>query len=140
MDGKEIMKAVTLVMAVIYALFGEGEFNVLKEIINDSMSNDEMYVKIDFDLKGNNYFVERGMRGGSSYLDFKENDVRKGDDDKIKIVQSEILKVLGMDYGMFTTSGFFEQNALDKFIDTDPELLRQYINKITCSFSSYSLI
>ena len=120
----------TLVMSIIYALFGEGEFNILKEIVNDNIVDGEMFVKVNFILNGINYIVERGMRNGTSYLDFKGDGVRVGDSDKIKQTQQEIINVLNMDYTMFTVSGFFEQDALDKFINTDPEILRQHINKI----------
>lgn len=120
----------TLIMSILYALFGAGEYKVLKELVNDSMKDDEMFVKLNYDMNGSNYFLERGMRGSSSYLDFKCDGIRRGDEDKIKIIQPEIIKTLNMDYSMFTASGFFEQNALDKFINTESEVLRQYINKI----------
>lgn len=120
----------TLLMSILYALFGAGEYKVLKDLVNDSMSDDEMFARLNFHLGGYDYFLERGIKGGSSYLDFKGDNVRRGEEDKIKFIQPEILRVLGMDYGMFSSSGFFEQDALDKFINTDPETLRLYINKI----------
>lgn len=120
----------TLVMAIIYALFGEGEFSKIDELVNDSLKNKEMFVKINFDLNGNNYLIERGRNGSSSYLDFFENDVKKGETSKIDDVQKEIINILGMDYDMFTSSVFFEQDEIDKFINVTPEKRRQYLNKV----------
>jgi len=118
----------TLVMSVIYALFGEGEYNRVDELVNDTPIDNEMFVKINFDLNGRNYIIERGRKGTSSFLDFFEEGTRRGDN--MKSTQQAIVDVLGMDYDMFTSSVFFEQGNIDKFINVTPEQRRQYIDKV----------
>ena len=121
----------TLIMAVLYALYGEGEYNTLSELINDKC--DSMYVKLFFQLKGNNYVIERGIQKKTSYLDFfrvvekPEEDIRlgKGIDD----TQIEINNIMGMDNDMFSSSIFFEQGNMDKFTNVGSEKKREYIDK-----------
>lgn len=119
----------SLVMSVIYALYGEGEADKILEFVNDN--SDSMYVRIKFIKDGQSYTCERGINKGASYLDLFQGDVRLGD--KIDTTQEHINRIMGMDYDMFTASVFFEQMNMDKFIDnskTSPEERRNYINKV----------
>lgn len=131
-DGNELQSngsgKSTLIMAVIYALFGEGEYTRLEELVNDHSDVKEMFVRLHFSMNEIVYFIERGRKGSSSYLDFKENGIRLGDN--IKTTESEIIRVVGMDYKMFTASVFVEQDKLDKFINVEPEERRSYVDKI----------
>lgn len=129
----------TLISSMNYAFFGDGaEFDKMSEIINDQLpDNEEMFAKINFIQNGIPYEVERGIKRGSSYLNFKANGVPVHSDsggsthkNTIKNTTEEIVKVLGMDYEMFTTSVFFEQDGIDKFINVRPGVLRQYIDKV----------
>jgi len=119
----------TLVMAIIYALFGEGEFSKLDEIVNDSLTDKEMFVRLEFTLNSQQYRVERGRVKSSSYLDFYENDVPLTKE-RIEHTQEEIIRVLGMDYKMCTASNFFEQGNIDNFINATPEERRNYVDKV----------
>jgi len=119
----------SLVMSVIYALYGEGEADKILEFVNDN--SDSMYVRVKFIKDGQAYTCERGINKGASYLDLFQEDVRLGD--KIDTTQEHINRIIGMDYDMFTASVFFEQMNMDKFIDnnkTSPEERRNYINKV----------
>jgi len=119
----------SLVMAIIYALYGEGEADKISEFINDN--SESMFVRIKFVKDGNDYICERGINKGSSYLDLYQNKNRLGNN--IATTQEHINNIMGMDYDMFTASVFFEQMNMDKFIDnekTSPEERRNYINKV----------
>jgi len=119
----------SLVMAIIYALYGEGEADKISEFINDN--SESMFVRIKFVKDGNDYICERGINKGSSYLDLYQNKNRLGDN--IATTQEHVNRIMGMDYDMFTASVFFEQMNMDKFIDngkTSPEERRNYINKV----------
>jgi len=119
----------SLIMSIIYALFGEGEYDTLDDIVNDKLDKkDTMFVRLNFSISGNRYLCERGRQNGSSYLDFFENGNRRGGN--IKDSQSEIISVIGMDYDMFTASTFFEQSKSDKFINVQPEQRRSYLDKV----------
>lgn len=119
----------SLVMAIVYALYGEGEADKISEFINDN--SESMFVRIKFVKDGNEYTCERGINKGSSYLDLYQNKNRLGN--TIATTQEHINRIMGMDYDMFTASVFFEQMNMDKFIDnekTSPEERRNYINKV----------
>jgi DNA repair exonuclease SbcCD ATPase subunit len=119
----------TLVAALNYAFFGEGEFDKLEELLNDDLSpKDEFYVKVVFSHQGSTFEVERG-KGTDSYLNLKENGLPRGDP-KIDSRTNEIKKIIGMDYDMFTASVFFEQDKLNKLIATDPTVRRGYVEKV----------
>ncbi|HRZ18483.1 MAG TPA: SMC family ATPase [Methanofastidiosum sp.] len=122
----------SLVMAILYALYGEGEADTLSEFINDEC--DSMYVRINFDLNGINYTVERGIKKKNSYLDFfQEHDPNKRFGDNIPTTQEEINRIIGMNYNMLTAANFLEQGEMDKFINpkkTGPDERRNYIDKV----------
>lgn len=119
----------TIVAALNYAFFGKGEFDKIEELINDQLGpKDNFFVRVKF-KKGNSLFeVERG-RNPDSYLELKENNISRGDP-KIDKRTEEIQKIIGMDYSMFTASVFFEQDRLNKLVDTDPATRRGYIEKV----------
>jgi DNA repair exonuclease SbcCD ATPase subunit len=119
----------SLVMAILYALFGEGEANTIDEYINDE--SEEMFVRLKYELNGVDYTVERGIRKKASYLDcYMNNDPENRLGDNIKTTQAAIIETFGMDYNMLTASNFFEQSGMDKFINTDPTTRRNYIDKV----------
>lgn len=129
----------TLVSSINYAFFGDSSFEkvVMGDLVNDQLDEKNMFVKVDFIHNGIPYAVERGMQKGSSYLNFLENGVTRFRDDgsdkhksTIADMNADIIKVLGMDYQMFTASVFFEQDGMDKFINVRPDVLRQYIDKV----------
>jgi DNA repair exonuclease SbcCD ATPase subunit len=116
----------TIVMSILYAIYGEGEYNTLSELVNDKC--DVMSVKLFFKLNGNEYSIYRGIQKKSSFLDFFENGNRRGKN--IDDTQKEIISVMGMDYEMFSSSIFFEQNNMDKFIAVTADKRREYIDKV----------
>lgn len=118
----------TFIMIVIYVLYGEGEFTTLSELVNDQLEENTMYAKLSLVLNSNKYLIERGINKGSSYLDVFENGNKLGSD--MKTSQEAINAFMGMDYSMFSATVFFEQNNMDKFIKTQPDHIRQYINKV----------
>lgn len=119
----------SLVMAILYALFGEGEANTIDEYINDE--SEEMFVRLKYELNGVDYTVERGIRKKSSYLDcYINNDPENRLGDSIKTTQVAIIETFCMDYNMLTASNFFEQSGMDKFINTEPTTRRNYIDKV----------
>lgn len=120
----------SLVMSIIFTLYGKGEFSSsFKELINDAYSKkDEMFSKVVFTLNGNEYECIRGFKNGDSYLDFFENGNKRGD--RISDTQEHINNVIGMDYNMFTASIFFEQSKANKFINTQAEKRREYVDKV----------
>jgi len=120
----------SLIMSIIYTLYGKGEFaQSFKEIINDTLTKkDEMFSKVIFVLNGNTYTCVRGVKNNESYLDFFENDNKLGSG--INNTQEYINNIIGMDYDMFTASIFFEQSKANKFINTQPDKRRTYIDKL----------
>lgn len=116
----------SLVMAINYALYGEGDFDKMDELKNRHSEN--MSVRLSFDLNGTCYVVDRGIDKNKSYLIFLAEGVRIGD--SISSAQEEIIKLLGMDYSMFSASIFFEQNNMDKFINVPAETRRKYVDKV----------
>ena len=131
----------TIISGITYALYGEGECTKLEELVNDRVkaSKGMMSVKLGFEINGQTYEVVRGIKNGS-YLDFYKTTeisedvnsrIRIGDEStNIKETQQSIYNVLKMEYDMFSASGFFEQNKLDKFIDADPAVRRSYTDKV----------
>jgi exonuclease SbcC len=119
----------SIVMSILYALFGEGEADTISEFINDE--SEEMYVRIKYKLNGVDYTVERGIRKKTSYLEcYMNNDKNNRLGDNIKTTQAAIINTIGMDYNMLTASNFFEQSGMDKFINTEPGIRRNYIDKV----------
>lgn len=116
----------SIVMSILYAIYGSGEYNTLSELVNDKC--DAMSVKLFFNLNGNSYVIERGIVKKSSYLDFFQNDNRLGK--SIDETQKEINNIMGMDYEMFSSSIFFEQGQADKFINVTADKRREYIDKV----------
>lgn len=116
----------SIIMSALYALYGEGEYSTLSELVNDKC--DSMFVKLFFQLNGNEYIIERGIQKKSSYLDFFENGNRLGK--SIDDTQKEINAIMGMDYEMFSSSIFFEQNNMDKFINVGADKRREYVDKV----------
>lgn len=116
------------IMSIIYAFFGEGEFEKLEELIHDEALS--MYVKVNCTINGTMYFIERGIKKRASYFDVFENkpDNRLGD--SITTTQELFNKIIGRDYSMFSASNFFEQTGMDKFINTKPETRREYFDKV----------
>lgn len=95
----------SLVMAIVYALYGEGEADKISEFINDN--SESMFVRIKFVKDGNEYTCERGINKGSSYLDLYQNKNRLGN--TIATTQEHINRIMGMDYDMFTASVFLNK-------------------------------
>ena len=120
----------TLVNSIIYALYGEGEFATIDELVNVYSKNSTMYVKVGFiDSRGNTIIIERGRKSNQSYLIVLENN-NPIHSKTIAKTQKDIEQIVQMDYHMFTSSVFFEQGKLDKFINVEPSIRRQYIDKI----------
>ena len=120
----------SLFMAMLYALYGIGEYNKQEEIWNDKLApTDEAFVKVFFNLMGNEYTVERGRKGKGAYLDFKEGTKRLGDGNDE--AQAYIISLLGRDSELFTASAFVAQKKLAAFIETDPAVRKGYIDSIT---------
>ena len=121
------------VNSVPFNFYCNGEFEKIEELVNDEC--DSMITRINFTDKGNKYITERGIKKGSSYFDMFVNDVRVGNDDKKgktdkSYYQDKMNDLLGMTYDMFTASVFFEQLNMDKFINTQAEKRREYIDKV----------
>jgi len=127
----------TMISAITYALYGEGECTKLDELVNDRVKENKghMFCKVGFEINNKHYQVVRGIKGGS-YLDFfiisdNGDRTRVGDESTtIAMTQSNIFKTLKMEYDMFSASGFFEQNKLDKFINADAAVRRSYTDKV----------
>ena len=104
-----------LVGAIPFALYGVGTFDKTGEVWNDKLpATADAFVKLNFDLTGNNYIVERGRKGKGSYLDVFENGTRIGD--SIKEAQEFINTLLNMEDKLFVISVFFFQGEMDSFI------------------------
>ncbi len=119
----------TIVSALLYAFFGEGEFDKIEEVMNDQLESREPWFVNTIFSQGNSKFeVERG-RAPESYLEFKENGLQRSDPNIAKRTE-ELKKVIGMDYDMFTASVFFEQDRLSKLVSADPSVRRSYVEKV----------
>lgn len=119
----------SLIMAIVYALYGEGEFSTLDELVNDY--SEHMNVRIKFSMvetPGVSYSVERGILKGKSYLNAYADGKPMGS--SIPTTQEAIINLLGMDYAMFAASIFFEQGNMDSFIKDSADRRKQ-IDKIT---------
>ena len=118
-----------LVGAIPFALYGVGTFDKTGEVWNDKLpATADAFVKLNFDLTGNNYIVERGRKGKGSYLDVFENGTRIGD--SIKEAQEFINTLLNMEDKLFVISVFFFQGEMDSFIKTEPKTRKEYIDMI----------
>ena len=72
------------IMAIPFALFGVGTYDKMEEIWNDKLDlKDHTYVRINFELSGSKYTVERGKKSSKSYMEVKEDG---------KVVKDEIIK------------------------------------------------
>jgi len=120
----------SIVMAILFALYGTGIFSKKDEVWFDSLpSGEEVYVKLFFELNGNNYTIQRGgKKATSSYLTVYENDVKCGS--SIKESQEFINSLMCMDSWLFTASVFFSQNDISSFITTTPQKRREYIDSV----------
>lgn len=119
----------TLIMSILYALFGAGEFDTLDQLLNDSLPpKSPFFVRLTFTQNNVEYVVERG-RKPESYLDLYQDGKPLGDPTIAKRTE-EICRIVGMDYGMFTASIFFEQDRLSKLVDVESSQRRMYIEKV----------
>lgn len=128
-----------LISVILYALYGEGQFKVITDIINDSAKRDlkddksssiHMYAGIEFKMNNDSYTVIRGYKGGKSYLTVKEGDTIYGDEKtSIGDKESKIKEILGMDYSMFSTVSYAEQRKIDKLMNSDFSDTQEYLYK-----------
>jgi len=120
----------TFVNSILYALYGEGEFTLVDELVNDKNKDKKMEVILTFiDSAGKEICVRRGRQKGQSFITIYE-DNQQIDAKGVAASQEYLLNVLQMDYNMFTSSVFFEQGKLDKFIDAEPSVRRSYVDKV----------
>jgi ATPase involved in DNA repair len=120
----------TFVNSILYALYGEGEFTLVDELVNDKNKDKKMEVVLTFiDSAGKEICVRRGRQKGQSFITIYE-DNQQIDAKGVAASQEYLLNVLQMDYNMFTSSVFFEQGKLDKFIDAEPSVRRSYVDKV----------
>jgi DNA repair exonuclease SbcCD ATPase subunit len=118
-----------IVMGMLFALYGDGTFDKIEEIWNDCLlPSEDAFAKVDFELNGNNYVVERGRKAKGSYLDVFENGKRIGE--SVKNAQEYIIELLGMDEKLFKASIFFAQKEIAAFIETDPKGRKDYVDLI----------
>lgn len=119
----------TIVMAILFVLYGDGKFDTMDEVWNDSLKKkEEAFVRLLFELNGIIYKVERGRKTLGSYLELHENDVRIGN--SVTEAQNYINSLLGMNSKLFTASVFFKQGDLSAFMDASPAVKREYLDTI----------
>ena len=120
-----------IIMSILYALYGEGDFNTLAELINDKC--DTMSVELFFNLNGNNYKISRGILKKSSFLDFYQNDNRLGK--SIDEAQKEIENVFNPFYLVILTNNYWWFYLLNFLIEmTNINVFDMYC-KLTVTFN-----
>jgi len=130
-----------LITAILFALYGEGNFKVLDDLISNKAKlekNVDMYAGVIFEHNGITYDVVRGIRNSSSYMEIKHDGEPYGGP-KTSIAEKEqyIKSVLGMDYAMFSAASYAEQKQLTKIIKTDAKV---YLNKsLNFGFLAHSI-
>lgn len=119
-----------IVLAILFVLYGEGNFSKIEEVWNDKLSTkDLVFVRLTFELATNMYIIERGRKSsGGNYLDVFENG--KPNSSSVPENQEFIKRLLNMDHKLFTASIFFKQNDLDSLIGEDPAVRRTYLDSI----------
>jgi DNA repair exonuclease SbcCD ATPase subunit len=130
-----------LITSILYALYGEGSFNVIDDLINDTAKSDpniaiDMFAGVSIFSNGNTYEIIRGIKGSKSYLTLTENSIVYGDNSTTITAKNEKIKsILGMDYHMFSAASFSEQKNIDKIIEADAKV---YLNKsLNLDFVTY---
>ena len=120
----------SLLMSLLFSLYGVGTFDRMEEVWNDKLApSEEAYVQSNFDVEGNNYVVTRGRKNKASYLDVFENGTKVcGGNTE---AQNFITDLIGMDSKMFLASVFVAQKDLAAFIETDPGVRKKYLDIVT---------
>jgi len=130
-----------LITAILFALYGEGNFKVLDDLISNKAKaekNVDMYAGIIFEHNGITYDVVRGIKNSSSYLKIiQDGELYGGPKTSVAEKEQYIKSVLGMDYAMFSAASYAEQKQLTKIIKTDAKV---YLNKsLNFGFLAHSI-
>lgn len=112
----------SVMQAISFTLFGT--FPILQTrriglddlIMKKPQKRDTSELELDFILNGNRYSIKRVIKAGkgTTHAEIRENG--KLLDVNPKNVTSEVERILGMDYDLFSRAVYSEQNGLDHFL------------------------
>ena len=92
----------TIINALSYALYGEALTNIRRDNLINKTNGKNMIVTVEFEIKGNDYRIERGRRPNTLKLFIngteKEDQEQQGDS---RETQKEIEKIIGFPHLMF---------------------------------------
>ena len=127
----------TLFSAILYALFGELQYNIKNENLRNKYVNDkEMWVEIIFNINEKRYSLKRSLKGKQSILDFKEIDSCENTLTDLNI--SSILEtdtfiqreIINCDISVFLRTIFLSSEQNYNFFKLSPSAKRDFIEKI----------
>lgn len=121
----------TIIEAIAWAMYGNQSAIVRtdkKSIKREGSSPIQpCRVELEFELDGNQYKIEREMKGSTYATNARAFVNKKLTATNAKQVTEFIEKTLGMDYVSFFTSVFARQNELDSFSDLEPHKRKKII-------------
>lgn len=94
----------TMINALSYALYGQALTNIRKENLINKTNGKNMLVTVEFEVKGNEYRIERGRKPNVLRLFVNSQEKKSEDDDAqgdSRETQKEIDQLLGMSHTMF---------------------------------------
>jgi len=115
----------TIIDIILYALYGKGRSQSENELIR--LGEDEMLVELQFENNNEQIKIIRG-RGKKATLNLFVND--KTESEGIRETQDKIIKLIGMEYELFTATVCFQQADADSFCAATPGIRKDYLKKI----------
>jgi len=121
----------TIFEAIIFALYGESKTK--KELIRNSSANskDAVVVKLQFNIDGKEYLIERELRGKS--LTAKANLFDSSKEliaTSVKEVNKEIVKLIGMSKEAFVNTIYASQKELTALSNLKNDDRKKIIRKL----------
>lgn len=116
----------TIINALSYALYGQALTNIKKDNLINKTNGKNMLVTLNFEINGNNYYIERGRKPGlivwqvnNGIVNSPDTDESEGDS---KWTNREIEKTIRLSHGLFKhilalntfTEPFLSQKAADQ--------------------------
>lgn len=107
---------------IVYALYGKTRAKKELDLINKNHLEKDMFVEIEFD---NGYIIKRGRTSNNEMI--LELTGFEGADKKV--VQEEIVKLVGMNYDDFIMTSFFMQGDIHTFMEAGASSQKQIMSK-----------
>lgn len=112
--------------AITYCIYGVGRDQFEEELIREN--EEVMQAYLSFDKDGKLIEIERTKSESKTLLVLKINGMDKSESKPE--TEDKIIKLIGMDYDLFSATVFFEQDKNDNFTSANPSVRKEYLKKL----------